>query len=92
MGYFANGTEGEIYQDEYCFNCQNWTIREGEPCEGCPIWDMHMMDNYDLCNVKDSYLNKLIPRQKRGLHNGKCVMFLSKKEVDRHGKEQTGQL
>jgi hypothetical protein len=78
MGYFANGTEACGYQEQYCINCKNWTKREGDYGEGCPIWDMHLMDNYDLCNIKDNYLNKLIPRSENGLSNEKCVMFLPK--------------
>lgn len=78
MGYFANETEAMCYQERYCFVCKNWTRRDGEDFVGCPIWDMHLLDNYELCNARDSYLDKLIPRSKDGLSNKKCVMFLPK--------------
>jgi len=79
MGYFANATEAEAYFATYCEKCINWTKRNGNDEESCPIWDMQFMDNYELCNVKDSYLDKLIPRSKDGLSNERCVMFLPKK-------------
>ena len=79
MGYFSNGTEAMDYHAIYCVNCQNWTKRDGEHEESCPIWDMQFADNYELCNVEDSYLDKLIPRSKDGLSNERCVMFLPKK-------------
>lgn len=84
MGYFANGTEGMSYQDHYCQKCENWTAREGDSGVGCPIIDMHMIDNYELCNVEDNYLNKLIPISENGLYNEKCVMFLPQKKEEQH--------
>ncbi|SFP09855.1 hypothetical protein SAMN05518683_102262 [Salibacterium halotolerans] len=71
MGYFPNGTAGAAYFERYCSNCKNWTQREED---GCPIWGMHLADNYDLCNVEDNYLDKLIPRTEQG--NKQCVMYL----------------
>lgn len=78
MGYFANGIEGESYKSCYCYNCKNWTKRDGEGVEGCPIWDLHLEYNYELCNDPDSFLDKLIPHTEDGLDNDKCVMFLPK--------------
>lgn len=37
--YFANGTEGEIFRNEYCDKCKR--------SEECPIWDAHMFYNYE---------------------------------------------
>ena len=76
MGYFANGIEASAYQERYCYNCQNWTIRENEDEEGCPIIDYHFIYNYDLCSDQNSFLDKLIPR-KDGW-NERCVMYLPK--------------
>lgn len=67
MGYFSNGTEGMMYQEEYCAHC----LHESN----CAVWDAHMLLNYDECNNKDSILHMLIPRDEKGF-NAKCKMFL----------------
>lgn len=68
MGYFSNGTEGEMYVDEYCSKC----IHAG----ACPVWGLHLMHNYDECNKPDSFLHVLIPRSKDDLSNERCAMFV----------------
>ena len=68
MGYFSNGTEGEMYQDTYCAKC----IHE----KGCPVWGLHLLHNYDECNKPDSFLHLLIPRSETGLSNEQCSMFV----------------
>lgn len=72
MGYFSNGTEGELYQEHYCFRCIHWSEDEG-----CPIWDTHLLRNYDDCNKPDSILHILIPRSKDHLSNERCTMFIA---------------
>ncbi len=65
MGYFSNGTEGSMYEAEYCENCLHY--------EGCAVLEAHMIYNYDECNKK-SILHILIPRD--GIENKKCRMFV----------------
>jgi len=69
MGYFANATEGDIYEGMYCDHCVH-NLEE----YGCPCLDAHMMWNYDECNNKDSILHKMIPR---GEENGnlQCLFY-----------------
>jgi hypothetical protein len=68
MGYFANGTEGEIYESMYCDECAH-----NPPLLGCPALEAHRMWNYDECNKPDSILHRIIPRN--GVENGKCIFF-----------------
>lgn len=75
MAYFANGTEGMMYEDEYCSKCINYRDN-GSGSEGCPILDLHFIHNYDECNKKDSFLHFLIPR--KGIDNEQCSMFIEK--------------
>lgn len=74
MGYFSNGTEGEMYEAEYCSRCIHQKPDEG----GCAIWLAHMLHNYEECNKKDSILHLLIPRAKDGPWNDQCRMFVEK--------------
>ena len=68
MGYFSNGTEGEIYQEQFCERCIHG--------EDCAVLEAHMIYNYDDCNNKESILHILIPRD--GIHNKQCRMFKEK--------------
>lgn len=68
MAYFANGSEGDWYEERYCARC----IHDGN----CTVWDAHMLLNYDECNKPDSILHMLWPRE--GAHNGDCRMFHEK--------------
>lgn len=71
MGYFANGTEGLIYEETYCQHCRH------NPDDGmCPVWSLHMIHNYAECNKPDSFLHVLIPRE--GVGNGECAMFIAR--------------
>ncbi len=58
MAYFSNGTEGMLYNEEYCLKCINWDYNE-ETGESCPIWDAHLM--FEGREVQD-LLDFLIPR------------------------------
>lgn len=71
MGYFSNGTEGELYQEDYCDRCIH-----GQ--DGCAVWFAHEMYNYDECNNKNSILHLLIPRSEDGLGNEQCRMFVER--------------
>ncbi|MCD1645219.1 hypothetical protein [Aurantimonas coralicida] len=68
MGYFSNGTEGMMYEEDFCSKCLHG--------DGCPVWDAHMLKNYEECNKPDSILHMLIPRTEGGLGNGQCLMFI----------------
>ena len=71
MGYFSNGTEGAVYSDTWCSNCQHY--------DQCPVWAAHLLYNYELCNDTGpgrAILDMLIPPTEDGLSNGQCAMFL----------------
>jgi len=73
MGYFSNGTEGDFYQEAYCFKCQHWSDDNG-----CPVWNLHLTYSYKMCNKPDSFLDELIPRNRKLCCNSKCKMFIEK--------------
>ena len=68
MGYFSNGTDGDLYQSRFCDHC----VHNNEEF-GCPCWEAHQMWNYEECNKPDSILHKMIPRTDMG--NGVCMFF-----------------
>lgn len=74
MGYFSNGTEGDMYEAKWCDHC----IHQDDPCA---VWEAHLLRNYEECNKKDSILHLLIPRE--GVHNGQCRMFKERLGVTR---------
>lgn len=71
MAYFANGTEGETYEHNVCSRCAHY----GDETKMCPVWELHLLFNYD--QNKDEQLtlvlDTLIPR--KGIHNDLCSMF-----------------
>ena len=73
MGYFSNGTEGQMYVDEYCSKCIHY--------DNCPIWAAHLIYNYDVVAMPEkespgkAILNMLIPRSAEGF-NEKCNMII----------------
>jgi len=73
MGYFSNGTEGDMYEAEYCQRCIHYEDPNGD---GCMVWLAHLVHNYDECNKPDSILHLLIPRSKDGPGNDRCKMFI----------------
>lgn len=87
MGYFSNGTEGMMYEEEFCNNCTNWIERDGSDVKSCPIMDAHFWSNYDQFS-KSKYskslklvLDTLIPRE--GAYNGTCSMFTPIESVEK---------
>jgi hypothetical protein len=74
MGYFSNGSEGDGYQEHYCDRCIHDNAEKGVYC---PIWNLHLLHNYEECNNKDSYLHVLIPRAEGG-GNDRCTMFIER--------------
>ena len=69
MGYFANSTEGETYQADYCGRC----VHSGK----CAVLQAHWLYNYDECNKPDSILHLLIPLDAEG-YNEECKMFFER--------------
>ncbi len=72
MGYFANGTEHELYERRYCSKCIHFGTPESL---GCAVMAAHMLKNYEDCNKPDSILHVLIPR--KGIENLECRMFVA---------------
>ena len=87
MGYFPNGTEGDIWTSENCARCEHWNGREEKDFEkpGCMVEFIHLNWNYgqkegsDLQKVMDC----LIPRNKEECFNEKCSMFINMKNNQR---------
>ncbi len=76
MGYFANGTEAQIYFEMYCEHCIDWRSENPDE-EGCPVWDAHGFPDRDH-NV-EIILDLLIPRDAQG-NNLQCAMFIPRTE------------
>lgn len=72
MGYFANGTEGMMYQAVYCDRCVH--DRDND----CPILALHFLWNYDQNRDKEKkmVLDMFIPQ--KGIENEQCKMFRPK--------------
>ena len=74
MGHFSNGTEGMMYQEEYCERCLNYRDKDDGRGYGCPIWDAHLIADFQ--NKDHRYiLDVLIPIDERKF-NEKCAAFL----------------
>lgn len=75
MGYFSNGTEGDFYRSAWCERCVNWRDEHDGRGDGCPIWDLHILYNYDQLKKSslERALSSLIPRE--GIENGQCRLF-----------------
>ena len=77
MADFSNGTEGMMYEEQYCDKC----VHQGDENSGCMVWLAHLCHAYDLCNSKTpgkEILDMLIPMNKDGLFADKCSMFYGK--------------
>lgn len=85
MGYFANGSEGDDFEEQFCRRCVH--EREGE---FCPVIVLHQLWQYDqldaetdrhygrepqdpVSEAKRFALEALIPTE--GAYNGQCRMF-----------------
>lgn len=75
MGYFPNGTAGDIYEEKYCSRCVHMNQETG-----CPVMIAHQLYNYEECNKPESILHILIPRDKDGW-NQQCAMFFAADKV-----------
>lgn len=85
MAYFPNGTSGMDYTETYCSKCANWKDN-GSGSEGCFIFDLHLLWNYEAANGEESpkdsakhakwdALEHFIPTSKDGIGADKCRMF-----------------
>ena len=88
MGYFSNGTEGAIYEETFCARCVHYDNEIGED-QPCPIWMMHLLYAYELCNEGEDnpgkvMLDSFIPRREEGglNGNGRCTMFVQDEAKD----------
>jgi hypothetical protein len=73
VGYFSNGTEGEVYEAQYCAKCLHRDGPDGN--SSCSVMLAHLLHNYDECNKPESILHLLIPRAKDGVGNERCTLF-----------------
>lgn len=77
MGYFANGTEGMIYEERYCAKCI-----QGADGKSCAVWMAHLLfssEQHDKDGSTDTPIGNLlallIPQTADGLGNERCAMF-----------------
>ncbi len=77
MGYFSNGSEGDAYQEQWCYRCVH------DANNDCPVWGAHLAFNYEqLRDSKDQHgpmrqlLGMLIPERKDHLGNEQCKLFI----------------
>lgn len=70
MGYFANGSEGDMYRAQWCDRCVH-----DDAVVGCPVWNLHLLYNYDQLKKTSTHeaLGMFIPEE--SATNGRCVMF-----------------
>lgn len=80
MAYFPNGSSGEYYQSQFCERCRNYRDEDDGRGFGCPIWDAHMIHNYERADnlAVKSILDILIPMD--GIEVKQCSMFRSIEE------------
>ena len=51
--------------EDWCMRCKNWKQREGEDTEGCPIWDLHLLYNYNESKQVAAIRDHFIPMDKK---------------------------
>ncbi len=82
MAYFANGSEGDMYQVEFCEDCQHWPP---DPKDGgCNVWLVHFMYAYEVHGKNkeaQEILDYLIPMKEGGVYADQCSMFLPIEEA-----------
>jgi hypothetical protein len=57
MGYFANGTDGAIWESKNCDNCVH---NPSDPDKECPIMLIHGLYNYDQKNKGNEDLHEVL--------------------------------
>ena len=85
MGYFSNGSEGCAYESKYCENCIHWVAEVEGETKVCPVWDIHMLHNYNQGPIIKKILGMLIPQSKVGFRNEQCKMFIQVKSEGQTG-------
>jgi hypothetical protein len=88
MGYFSNGTEGLMYEEDFCQHCVHY-----KPDDGCAVWLIHLLYSYEECNNDSNakrILDILIPPSKDHLSNDQCTMYHATPmaELERQGQER----
>jgi len=75
MAYFSSGTEGMDYEARFCDKCVHQPQESDHSM--CPIWDVHMLQNYEQQKNEGIrlILSALIPRSADGLTNERCSFF-----------------
>jgi|6_EtaG_2_1085325.scaffolds.fasta_scaffold03149_2 hypothetical protein len=73
MGYFSNGTEGQLYEARYCSRCDCQSV------EPCAVLNAHFIAATQVGWADDMspmrmILDMLIPQNRHG-QNGECTMF-----------------
>lgn len=99
MGYFQNGTSGDMFREAYCDRCIHDDPENEHDGALCPIWTLHLGWNYDAVGKQDDpareavrrakqeALDAFIPRTKDG-DNEKCLMFTERVNADIPGQER----
>ena len=72
MAYFSNGTEGSIYEAQYCDKCIH--RKDANKGECCPVLMLHLLWNGDTEEDRELALDLFIPR--KGIVNEACTMFV----------------
>lgn len=79
MAYFSNGTEGMMFQERQCFQCQHWN-----EYSGCPIWLLHELHVGD--KAWQAALDQMIPMEPTTINGikhtfaGQCSAYWPKDE------------
>lgn len=89
MAYFANGTEGAIFEEQWCSRCVHNDFTHGKEIgvdPPCPVWVAHQLYAYELCNEAKHpgkvMLDMLITERWEKADDGhgypvqECVMFV----------------
>jgi hypothetical protein len=70
MGYFPNGTAGDLFEEQHCSRC----VHRGHDGTGCNVMLAHILFSYTLCDKPGhegkQILDLLIPEGERS-----CSMF-----------------
>jgi len=53
MAYFPNGTSGLMFVESNCIDCVHWKDLDDGRGEGCPVYDLHLLYSYELCNEQE---------------------------------------
>ena len=86
MGYFSNGSQGEIFREEWCHRCEAWgrDVRAVESdTAGCAIMDVHFFYAYGAEGDAKKILDMLITRGEDGQQ---CQMFSEREGAPLRGQ------